>query len=403
MQGSFQDLETKNDRGKRFVIEFKGVKKVYDDGFEALKGIDLTIKQGEITVFIGPSGCGKTTTMRMINRLNVPSHGQILINGEDISKMDAVELRRKIGYVIQSVGLFPNMTIAKNVGVVPRLQKWDKAKIDARVDELLNQVRLAPETFGNRYPSELSGGQQQRIGVIRALAADPDIILLDEPFSALDPISREELQDELIRLQTEVKKTIVFVTHDMDEAIKLADTIVLMKDGHIEQIGTPDQILRHPASEFVESFIGKDRLLSEDITEFPNVEEVMINNPATAFPSRGIAEAITILQRRKVDSLLVVDKDKRLLGNVTIYQLIKHYREEDKKIVDVMQPVQHVLYRGDSVTTALTILNENQLSNLPVIDEDGLFLGLITRGSVVRLLADVYTPDPEEAAVNAGN
>nr|WP_249436091.1 ABC transporter ATP-binding protein [Paenibacillus sp. Marseille-Q4541] len=366
-----------------------------------MKGIDLTIKQGEITVFIGPSGCGKTTTMRMINRLNVPSHGQILINGEDISKMDAVELRRKIGYVIQNIGLFPNMTIAKNVGVVPRLQKWDKTKIDARVDELLHQVRLAPETFGNRYPSELSGGQQQRIGVIRALAADPDVILLDEPFSALDPISREELQDELIRLQTEVKKTIVFVTHDMDEAIKLADTIVLMKDGHIEQVGTPDQILRHPANEFVESFIGKDRLLSEDITEFPNVEEVMINNPATAFPTRGIAEAINILQRRKVDSLLVVDKSRRLLGNVTIYQLIKHYREEDKKIVDVMQPVQHVLQRGDSVTTALTILNENHLSNLPVVDEDGLFLGLITRGSVVRLLADVYTPDTEEAEVNA--
>ncbi|WIV20562.1 betaine/proline/choline family ABC transporter ATP-binding protein [Paenibacillus polygoni] len=384
------------------MIEFKGVKKVYDDGFEALKGIDLTIKEGEITVFIGPSGCGKTTTMRMINRLNVPSHGQILINGKDISKMDAVDLRRSIGYVIQSVGLFPNMTIAKNVGVVPRLLKWDKTKIDARVDELLNQVRLAPETFGNRYPSELSGGQQQRIGVIRALAADPDIILLDEPFSALDPISREELQDELIRLQTEVKKTIVFVTHDMDEAIKLADTIVLMKGGQIEQVGTPDQILRHPASEFVESFIGKDRLLSDDLTEFPNVEEVMINNPATAFPSRGIAEAITILQRRKVDSLLVVDKNKRLLGNVTIYQLIKHYREEDKKIVDVMNPIEHVLYRGDSVTTALTILNENQLSNLPVVDENGLFLGLITRGSVVRLLADVYTPEPEEAEVNAG-
>ncbi|WP_160032950.1 ABC transporter ATP-binding protein [Paenibacillus sp. An7] len=384
------------------MIEFKGVKKVYDDGFEALKGIDLTIKEGEITVFIGPSGCGKTTTMRMINRLNVPSHGQILINGKDISKTDAVDLRRSIGYVIQSVGLFPNMTIAKNVGVVPRLLKWDKTKIDARVDELLNQVRLEPETFGNRYPSELSGGQQQRIGVIRALAADPDIILLDEPFSALDPISREELQDELIRLQTEVKKTIVFVTHDMDEAIKLADTIVLMKGGQIEQVGTPDQILRHPASEFVESFIGKDRLLSDDLTEFPNVEEVMINNPATAFPSRGIAEAITILQRRKVDSLLVVDKNKRLLGNVTIYQLIKHYREEDKKIVDVMNPVEHVLYRGDSVTTALTIMNENQLSNLPVVDEDGIFLGLITRGSVVRLLADVYTPEPEEAEVNAG-
>ncbi|MCM3127288.1 MULTISPECIES: betaine/proline/choline family ABC transporter ATP-binding protein [unclassified Paenibacillus] len=383
------------------MIEFKGVKKVYDDGFEALKGINLEIKQGEITVFIGPSGCGKTTTMRMINRLNVPSHGQILINGDDISKMDAVELRRKIGYVIQSVGLFPNMTIAKNVGVVPRLQKWDKEKIDNRVNELMNQVRLSPETFGNRYPSELSGGQQQRIGVIRALAADPDIILLDEPFSALDPISREELQDELIRLQTEVKKTIVFVTHDMDEAIKLADTIVLMKDGQIEQVGTPDQILRHPASPFVESFIGKNRMISNNDSDFPNVEEVMIDNPATAFPTRGIAESVTILQRRKVDSLVIVDKSKQLLGTVTIYQLIKHYREEDKKIADIMTPVEHVVLRGTSVTTALAILNEHHLSNLPVVDEHGKFHGLITRGSVVRLLADVYTPDTEEADASA--
>lgn len=233
------------------MIEFKNVYKSYDGGKEVLKDINLECEKGKITVFIGPSGCGKTTTMKLINRLIDPTKGKIMIDGEDISEINAVELRRKIGYVIQHIGLFPHLTIAENVSVVPQLLKWDKGKTEARVDELLDMVGLEPQTFRNRYPNELSGGQQQRIGVIRAMAAEPSIILMDEPFSALDPISREQLQEELIRLQKEIQKSIVFVTHDMDEALKIADKIVLMKDGMVVQQGSPEEVLRHPANEFV--------------------------------------------------------------------------------------------------------------------------------------------------------
>jgi osmoprotectant transport system ATP-binding protein len=238
------------------MIKFENVTKKYQDGFVALKNLNLEINKGELVTLIGPSGCGKTTTMRMINRLNEPSSGKIYIDGQDISGMDPVELRRNIGYVIQQIGLFPHMTIEQNISLVPRLKKTDPSKYSKRVDELLDLVGLDPTTFKNRFPSELSGGQQQRVGVIRALAAEPNIILMDEPFSALDPISREQLQDDIVNLQEEIQKTIVFVTHDMDEAIKIANRIVIMKDGEIVQLDTPDRILRHPANSFVKGFIG---------------------------------------------------------------------------------------------------------------------------------------------------
>ena len=243
------------------MITFDEIRKVYPDGTEALKNISFRVKEGELLTLIGPSGCGKTTTMKMINRLIEPSSGKIYINGEDISKKNPVLLRRDTGYVIQQIGLLPHMTISENVALVPKLKKWPKAKYEKRVDELLELVGLDPSVFRNRYPSELSGGQQQRIGVIRALAGEPPVILMDEPFSALDPISREQLQDELVRLQQEIHKTIVFVTHDMDEAIKIADRMVLMRDGEVVQIDSPDQILRNPTNQFVRDFIGEDPVL----------------------------------------------------------------------------------------------------------------------------------------------
>lgn len=383
------------------MIQFKGVHKQYPDGYQALKNINLELKEGEITVLIGPSGCGKTTTMKLINRLINPSSGSILIHGKDISTLDPVKLRRKIGYVIQNIGLFPHMSIAKNVGVVPRLQKWEKAKIEARVDELLRLVGLDPEVYRNRYPSELSGGQQQRIGVIRAMAANPDVILMDEPYSALDPISREQLQDELIRLQQELKKTIVFVTHDMDEAIKIADTIVLMKDGEVVQTGHPEQILRRPANDFVRSFIGQKRMQAGYSQEaLPMVDEVIVDNPATAFPSRGLAEAIKLMERRRVDSLLVVDKQQRLQGTVSIYRILDQYGEEGKTVADVMTPVEHVVQSGTPLSEALGIMSKYQLSNLAVVGEDHRFIGLITRGSVVSHMADAYSPEMIGGKVN---
>ncbi|BBH19462.1 glycine/betaine ABC transporter ATPase [Paenibacillus baekrokdamisoli] len=383
------------------MIVMNNVNKVYDDGFHALKNINLEFKQGEMTVLIGPSGCGKSTTMKMINHLIIPSSGSVLINGRDTREINSVELRRSIGYVIQSIGLFPHLTIGRNVGVVPRLRKWSASRIDKRVDELLNLVGLPPETYRDRYPSELSGGQQQRIGVIRALAADPDIILMDEPFSALDPISREQLQDELVRLQQELHKTIVFVTHDMDEALKIADRIVLMKDGTVVQSDTPERILRYPANEFVESFIGQKRLHQDNTYDSPTVDEVMVKQPVTAYPTRGLAEAITVMERRKVDSLFIIDRQRRLEGIVSIYNVLEHYGEENITVADVMRPVNYFVHSGSPLSESVEIMSKNHLSNLAVVDEQNRLIGLITRGSVVRHLAEVFptvietTEEPE--------
>lgn len=242
------------------MIRFDHVTKRFPDGTEALKDISLAFPAHELTAIIGPSGCGKTTLMKMINKLEKPTDGEIYIDDEPITGLEEVKLRRSIGYVIQRIGLMPHMTIADNVSMVPRLLGWPKDKMEARSRELLSLVGLEPDTYLNRYPLELSGGQQQRVGVVRALAGDPNIILMDEPFSALDPISREQLQDELRNLQQEIRKTIVFVTHDMDEALKIADRIVVLRAGQVEQIGTPQELVAEPANEFVRDFIGTERI-----------------------------------------------------------------------------------------------------------------------------------------------
>ena len=242
------------------TITLVGVGKRYDDGTVAVKSLSLEVPAGELVALIGPSGCGKSTILRMINRLIEPTSGKILLDGDDILSADAVELRRKIGYVIQHVGLFPHQTIAANVATVPRLLGWPKERTRQRVNELLELVGLDPARYGKRYPSELSGGQNQRVGVARALAADPTALLMDEPFSAVDPIVRVRLQDEFLRLQRTVRKTIVFVTHDLDEAVRLADRVVVLSEhGTLEQFATPAELLSQPANAFVQQFIGADR------------------------------------------------------------------------------------------------------------------------------------------------
>ncbi|GIF49006.1 osmoprotectant transport system ATP-binding protein [Asanoa ferruginea] len=245
---------------KAAPIELRDVRKQYPDGTVAVDKLSLSVNAGELAVLIGPSGCGKSTVLRMINRLIEPTAGEILIDGEDVTGVDAVRLRRRIGYVIQNVGLFPHQTIHTNVGTVPRLLGWPKQAIRARADELLDLVGLDPARYGKRYPHELSGGQRQRVGFARALAADPVVLLMDEPFSAVDPIARSGLQREFLRLQAEVRKTVVLVTHDLDEAVRMGDRIVVLSQGgHLEQFGTPAQLLGEPASPFVREFVGKDR------------------------------------------------------------------------------------------------------------------------------------------------
>lgn len=257
------------------MLKFDRVSKVYKGGKRAVNHLSLEFEKGEFICFIGPSGCGKTTTMKMINRLIEPTEGSIYINGVDVLKKDPVELRREIGYVIQQIGLFPHMTIQENISIVLKLLKWPEDKRRARAEELLSLVDMTPEYLA-RYPHELSGGQQRRIGVLRALAADQPLILMDEPFGALDPITRDSAQEEFKKLQKKLDKTIVFVTHDMDEALKLGDRIVIMRDGELVQCDTPDEILRNPANEFVEEFIGRDRLVQAR----PNIQTVeQIMNP----------------------------------------------------------------------------------------------------------------------------
>ncbi|AGX06147.1 MULTISPECIES: ABC transporter ATP-binding protein [Bacillus] len=375
------------------MITFKHVGKKYPDGFVALKDIDFHIEEGELVALIGPSGCGKTTTMKMINRLIEPSSGQIFINGEDISKKDPVKLRRDIGYVIQQIGLLPHMTIEDNITLVPRLKGWEKEQYSDKVDELLELVGLDPKEYRTRFPGELSGGQQQRVGVIRALAAEPPIILMDEPFSALDPISREQLQDELVKLQETIKKTIVFVTHDMDEAIKIADRIAILKDGEIIQFDTPERILRYPKNEFVKGFIGEDRLNDAENGQ-PAAADLMLRKVITARPGRGLAQALKTMKTYKVDSLFVVNGENELLGIATIDDVEKNYAEEEKTLGDIMSAdYQSVLV--DAPYNEVAELFAKGSLYIPVL-EGGKLAGLITRSTMMRGLAGMKISSPAE-------
>ncbi|WP_261130158.1 ABC transporter ATP-binding protein [Bacillus sp. Marseille-Q3570] len=366
------------------MIEFKQVSKTFPDGFQALKNINLHINKGELVTLIGPSGCGKTTTMKMINRLLEPSSGEIHVDGKNIKDQNPVQLRRNIGYVIQQIGLFPHMTIEDNVALVPKMKGWSKDKYIHRVDELLDLVGLEPKVFKKRYPSELSGGQQQRIGVIRALAAEPPVVLMDEPFSALDPISREQLQDELVALQDNIHKTIVFVTHDMDEALKIADRIAIMDSGEIIQLDTPDQILRHPANQFVEDFIGEERMSKE--IGGKTAKSLMLSKVATVKPNRGLAEALQIMKTYSVDSLMVTSGKGILEGVLELSVLEAHYGDETKKVENIMSQVSHSVTAETVYTDIAEIFAKHQVKTIPVLEE-GKLAGLITKSSMMRGLA----------------
>lgn len=371
------------------MVRFEQVSKKYNQT-EVVKNLNLEINEGELVTLIGPSGCGKTTTLKMINRLIEPTSGTIYVNGEDICKQDPVQLRRGIGYVIQQIGLFPNMTIAQNIAVVGKLQGWPQEKAMARVIELLEMVKMDPVAYMDRYPKELSGGQQQRIGVLRALATNPNIILMDEPFGALDPITREQLQGELKKLQSQLHKTIIFVTHDMDEALKIADRIVLMRDGEIVQAASPDQMLRNPANEFVASFIGKDRLLRSP--DEVKVEEVMITDPVTIEYNRGLAEALERMRKSRVDSLMVLDNLGSLVGVVTIND-VQYALDQGGTVQDIAAPHPIAVNTGHTVREAVFIMAEHKVGYLPVIDEHNRLKGLITRASLVGILTDVLWPE----------
>lgn len=368
------------------MIEFRNVKKSYKSNI-ILENFNLKIDSGDLVVLIGSSGCGKTTLLKMINRLIETTSGEILVNGKNIKEEDPIKLRRSIGYVIQQTGLFPHMTVKENIEIIPKLMGKADGVIDKKTNELLNMVGLDPEEFSDRYPVELSGGQQQRVGVARAFAADAEIILMDEPFSALDPITRTELQEELFNIQREYKKTIVFVTHDMDEALNLADKICILKDGKILQYDTPENILKNPAGEYVEDFVGKNKIWSKP--EMIRAEDVMITNPVTVNPKRNVLQGIQIMREKKVDSLLATDKTGKLLGFVTLEKIQKI---ENKKtlIEEIMSSDPACVCEDMSLPELLEVFNNLKRGYLPVCNAEGKLRGLVTRSSLISALSSQY-------------
>ena len=373
------------------MIEFRHVSKDFH-GKVVLSDISMEIPTGELTVLIGPSGCGKTTTLKMINRLLSPSSGEIWIDGKNIETLDKVQLRRRIGYVIQQGGLFPHMTIRENIEIIARLAKGDPQAISRKTNQLMEMVDLDPAEYLDRYPTELSGGQQQRIGVIRALANDPEVVLFDEPFSALDPVTRSSLQ---VSMHEKMGKTMVFVTHDMDEAIKIADRICIMRNGHILQFDTPEQILKHPADDFIASFVGTERIW--DSPEFIRVSDFMIKETITCHGDLNRNLCIKRMRDHHIDSLLVVDEQHHLRGVVTRRAL---FRAESPlaRAEEIMEPVRYTARDDDNIVNILRMVQEAEVNAVPVLDASEKLVGLLTNSSLVATLSRQFLTEEKGVA-----
>ncbi|MBF8981914.1 ABC transporter ATP-binding protein [Lutibacter sp. B2] len=370
------------------LIRFEEVKKSFKETV-VLENLNFQVKKGEFVVLIGESGCGKTTTMKMINKLINPTEGKIYIDGKDISKINPIDLRRNIGYVIQRVGLFPHMTVGENIELVPLLKHWSIDERNKRAKELLDLVGLPSSEYYERYPHELSGGQQQRIGIARALAVNPDIILMDEPFSALDPITREQLQDEMSRLQEELGKTIVLVSHDMDEAIKLADKIAVMRDGKIIQYDSPEEILMNPVNEFVENFVGKDRLWRQP--ELLLAKDIMIKDYPKVFLSRTPAQAIERMKDKKSEFLIVINKQNNYEGYVTSKELKDKHAKI--KMQDIKNKSIEPVHEDLNMVEVIDIIKNKHVKFLPVVDSENVVKGVITKSSLLNIISDLIVTD----------
>lgn len=365
------------------MIKFENIVKKYGDT-TVIDHFNLEIQPGELVVFIGPSGCGKTTLLKMINRLIEPTSGKIYVKGKDITKEDPIQLRRNIGYVIQNVGLFPHMSIKENLEIIPKVKGEAPEAIEEKTVRLLKLVGLNPDEYMYRFPRELSGGQQQRVGVARAFSTDSDIILMDEPFSALDPITRNSLQEELFNMQQDLQKTIIFVTHDMDEAYKIADKICIINKGKIVQYDTPENLLKNPASEFVADFIGKKRVWNNP--EVIKAEDIMIQNPVKVSPRRNVLQAIEIMAENKVDSLMVTNKEEELIGLITLKRI--QLEDRNRSIEEIMERNVLTVAKNDSLVTVLEVMNRKKVGYMPVVDTSGKLAGLITRSSILAALSN---------------
>ena len=371
------------------MIRFEHVTKQYGDNV-ILNDLNFEIEEGKFVILIGPSGCGKTTTLKMINRLIDPNSGHIYIDDKDINTIDKPALRRSIGYVIQQIGLFPNMTVAQNISVVPRLLKYPKEKCDQIVHELLEMVNMPYEQYAHKYPSEMSGGQQQRIGVLRALAASPPIVLMDEPFGALDPMTRTVLQEEVKKLQRKLNKTIIFVTHDMEEAISLADVIIFMAKGEIAQIASPEEMLRNPANDLIRSFLGKH---IHDNNETLTISSFLRTNIFKVGADRGILECTELMALHGVDTLLVTDSDDRYLGTVSIEEINEHSQEKLDSIAPLVRRVMPEASITDEAKACFDKLLVKGGNYVVVLNPDQTIAGIVTRSSMARALASAVWGD----------
>ncbi|RGI31114.1 MULTISPECIES: betaine/proline/choline family ABC transporter ATP-binding protein [Enterococcaceae] len=377
------------------MIEFQNVSKIYKGNKKAVSDINLSFGDGEFICFIGTSGSGKTTAMRMVNRMIEPTSGKILIDGKDITKENPVDLRRSIGYVIQNIGLLPHMTIRENITLVPKLLKWPEEERNEIAERLIKLVEL-PKEMLDRYPNELSGGQQQRIGVIRALAADQNIILMDEPFGALDPITRDSLQDFVKELQEKMGKTIVFVTHDMDEALKLATKIVVMSHGKVVQCDTPENILRNPANDFVRELIGEERLMHSQ-QDFITVGEVMMKRAISITPEKSLSQAIRLMREKRVDTLLVVDGNNVLKGFIDV-ESINDKRGYSTSVGDIMEIDVFYIKQTALLRDAIQRILKRGLKYVPVVDDNKKLVGILTRSSLVDMVYDTIWGEEDSSS-----
>ncbi len=373
------------------MIRLEKVTKRYRDTV-AVDSLDLSVEDGELCMLVGPSGSGKTTTMRMINRLIEPTSGRIFLRGEDVTHVNPVELRRRIGYVIQQVGLFPHLTIGDNVGTVPRLLGWDRARIRTRTNELLELVGLDPGIYARRYPTELSGGQRQRVGVARALAADPPVLLMDEPFGAIDPITRERLQNEFLRLQHELHKTVVFVTHDIDEAVRLGDRIaVLAEGGRLEQYDTPAKILGSPATAFVADFVGSDRGLRR--LTVTAIDQADLDRPPVVHVDDPRASARVVMDAAGTKWAVVVDGEERLRGWIG-----RDRADGEGTVGDGAHRMEAWVPLGATLKQAFSEMLQHDAGWVAVLDGDR-FVGVLTPES---LHAALRRSVDDEAGVGVG-
>ena len=365
------------------MIHFNEVTKTYPGASKpSVDNLTMSVPEGETCVVIGPSGCGKTTTMKMVNRLIEPSEGEIFVTGRNVLKQDPVELRRNIGYVIQQIGLFPHFTIRDNIAVVPKMLGWKKSRIDRRVDELLDVVSLEPARFRDSYPKQLSGGQRQRVGVARALAADPPVMLMDEPFGAIDPITRDRLQNEFLRLQKQMKKTIMFVTHDIDEALKMGTLVcILQVGGSLQQLDTPSNILSRPANNFVADFVGSDRGLKK--LTLVRVGEVMKTDFPVGRHDDSTSEILKRMRTSDLDSLFIIDDMGKPAGYVTLEAVSG---QPQKRIDQMLQPIIATTEAEATMKDAFSQMLSYGVRYLPVLGDRSKLVGMVSSDDAQRLV-----------------